>query len=90
MTYSAIKTGLIALTLALGIGAAQAGEAGKGEVAIFLTIKTQDGQRDALVELWDAHLKTKAEANISFIGSSSEINSLNIDVTSNSIWSVCH
>ncbi len=63
MTHTAIKTGLIALTMAFGIGAAQADDAGQNEVAVFLTIKTQDGQRDALVELWDAHLKTQAATN---------------------------
>lgn len=63
MTHSSIKTGLIALTFALGIGSAKADGTAQSEVAVFLTIKTQDGQRDTLVELWDAHLKTRVEDN---------------------------
>ena len=31
-----------------------------GEVALFLKIETQPGQRDALVNLWDAHLRSRA------------------------------
>ena len=33
------------------------------EIALFLTIKTQPGQRDALIALWDEHLKERAAAN---------------------------
>ena len=33
------------------------------EVALFLTIKTQPGQRDQLVALWEKHLKPRADAN---------------------------
>lgn len=32
-------------------------------VAVFLTITTQPGQRDALLALWDKHLRPRAEAN---------------------------
>ncbi|MEM9740990.1 MAG: antibiotic biosynthesis monooxygenase, partial [Pseudomonadota bacterium] len=39
---------------------AQAEEAPSGEVALFLTIETRAGQREALVGLWDEHLKTRA------------------------------
>lgn len=62
MTNSVIKTGLLALTFALSIGSAQADDAA-GDVAVFLTIKTQDGQRDTLIDLWDTHLKTRAQDN---------------------------
>ena len=31
-----------------------------GELALFMTIKTQSGQRDSLVALWDKHLKARA------------------------------
>ena len=33
------------------------------ELAIFMTITTQPGQRDALVALWDTHLKGRAVGN---------------------------
>ena len=42
---------------------AQAEDAARSEVALFLTIKTQDGQRDTLVGLWDKHLRARAAAN---------------------------
>ena len=35
----------------------------KAEVALFLTIKTHPGKRDALVALWEKHLKARAEEN---------------------------
>ena len=33
------------------------------ETALFLTIKTQPGQRDALVALWEKHLRSRAAEN---------------------------
>ncbi|MEL7025981.1 MAG: antibiotic biosynthesis monooxygenase [Pseudomonadota bacterium] len=63
MKYSAFKSVVLAMGLILGLGAAQAEDAPKGEVALFLTIKTQDGQRDTLVDLWDKHLKMRAADN---------------------------
>lgn len=30
------------------------------ELALFMTVKTQPGQRDALVALWDQHLRPRA------------------------------
>lgn len=33
------------------------------DVALFLTIRTQPGQRDALIALWDKHLKDRAADN---------------------------
>lgn len=33
------------------------------EVALFLTIKTQPGKREALLALWDKHLKPRADEN---------------------------
>lgn len=50
-----------AVTVALGISSAQAEDISSAEVALFLTVKTQPGQRDALVDLWDQHLKVRAE-----------------------------
>lgn len=63
MTRSTFKTGLLAVAFTFGMTGAQAGDAEQSEVALFLTIKTQDGQREALVDLWDAHLKDRAAAN---------------------------
>lgn len=63
MTTSALKTSLLTLAIALGIGAAQAESPAKDHVALFLTIKTQEGQRDALVALWNTHLKMRAQDN---------------------------
>ena len=51
----------LAVTIALGISSAKAEDISSGEVALFLTVKTQPGQRDALIDLWDTHLKTRAE-----------------------------
>lgn len=51
----------LAITFALGLSSAQAEEISSAEVALFLTVKTQPGQRDALVDLWDQHLKVRAE-----------------------------
>ncbi|KAJ56415.1 hypothetical protein ACMU_05580 [Actibacterium mucosum KCTC 23349] len=33
------------------------------DLALFMTIKTQPGQRDALVVLWDKHLRPRAAAS---------------------------
>ncbi len=33
------------------------------ELAIFLTVRTKPGQRDALKALWEQHLKARAAAN---------------------------
>ena len=33
------------------------------EVALFLTIKTQPGQRDQFVALWEKHLQSRAQEN---------------------------
>ena len=64
MIIDTIKNGLLALAVAgTLITGVQAGETSKGDVALFLTIKTQPGQREALVELWDKHLKTRAAEN---------------------------
>lgn len=63
MTKPAIKAGLLAFAVALSITTAQAEEVLANEVALFLTIKTQPGQRDELVALWDKHLKTRAAEN---------------------------
>lgn len=51
-----------ALTLAalLCTPMAIAEEVPSGEVALFLTIETQPGQRETLVGLWDEHLKARA------------------------------
>ena len=59
-----------AVTVALGISSAQAEDISSAEVALFLTVKTQPGQRDALVDLWDQHLKARAEedtVNVDYI-----------------------
>lgn len=56
-----LKPAVLATALGLCVTAAQAGDKTSGEVALFLTIETQPGQRDALVALWDQHLKTRAE-----------------------------
>ncbi|NRB00651.1 MAG: hypothetical protein HRU32_12660 [Rhodobacteraceae bacterium] len=58
MTKTPLTTA--ALTLAAVLCAPQVHAEQKGEVALFLTIETQPGQRAALVDLWDAHLKTRA------------------------------
>lgn len=57
----------LAVTLALGLSTAQAEEMSSGEVALFLTVKTQPGQRGALVDLWDTHLKARAEEDTAHI-----------------------
>ena len=55
-----LKITALAAVTALGLAATQAQAEPTGEVALFLTIKTLPGQRDALVSLWDAHLKDRA------------------------------
>jgi len=62
-----LKSAFVALIFAFGLSAAVAEDTASGEVALFLTIKTQPGQRDALVALWDAHLKTRAEENAAHV-----------------------
>lgn len=61
------KTGFLALAFAASMTAAQSEEMTTSEVALFLTIKTQPGQRDALVALWDEHLKTRVADNIDHV-----------------------
>ncbi|MEM7521370.1 MAG: antibiotic biosynthesis monooxygenase [Pseudomonadota bacterium] len=63
MNSSILKAGFLALALAASMTSVNADELQSGEVALFLTIKTQPGQRDALVALWDKHLKTRAAQN---------------------------
>lgn len=58
-----LKPAFIALVLAIGTIPAQAEDARSGELALFLTIETQPGQRDTLVALWDEHLRTRAADN---------------------------
>lgn len=70
MIQSIFKTAAIAATLALSLSTGQAQDISSGEVALFLTVTTQPGQRDALVDLWDTHLRTRAEedeAHISYV-----------------------
>lgn len=61
MTTPTVKSAAIALAALLIAPLAQAEETPSGEVALFLTIETQPGQRDALVGLWDEHLRTRAD-----------------------------
>ena len=63
MIKTALKLTALAAVVAFGLTTAQAEEKPAGEVALFLKIKTQPGQRDALVALWDKHLKTRAADN---------------------------
>ena len=63
MTYSTLKAATLACALVFGVTPALAGDGNHGEVALFLTIKAQDGKRDTLVDLWDKHLKTRAAEN---------------------------
>lgn len=70
MTMTTFRTAAFALAALLSAPLAHAEENTSGEVAVFLTIETQPGQREALVELWDAHLKTRAaedEVHIDYI-----------------------
>lgn len=60
MLIPTLKAATLASVIAFGATAAQTQEAPKGEVALFLTIKTQPGQRNALVDLWETHLKNRA------------------------------
>jgi len=63
MMKTILKTVSLAAILALSMSTAQADDVSTGEVALFLTIKTQPGERDTLVALWDAHLKDRAAEN---------------------------
>lgn len=63
MKKTVLKAGLLAMAITVSLATAQAEETTTSEVALFLTIKTQPGQRDALVSLWDKHLKTRAAKN---------------------------
>ncbi|MEO1734363.1 MAG: antibiotic biosynthesis monooxygenase [Pseudomonadota bacterium] len=63
MRLFALKTAVLALTFISTLGMAEAGETTNGEVAVFLSVKTIEGQRDTVVKLWDAHLKTRAQDN---------------------------
>ena len=67
MKNSVLKTGLLALAFAASMTTAQAEEKPASELALFLTITTQPGQRDALVALWDEHLKTRAAENVDHV-----------------------
>ncbi len=55
-----LKTAAFALAVLLSTPLAHAEGNYSGEVAVFLTIETQPGQREALIGLWDAHLKSRA------------------------------
>ncbi len=55
-----LKRAAFALAALLGGPVAHAEDMPSGEVALFLTIETQPGQREALVDLWDEHLKSRA------------------------------
>ncbi len=63
MIKHTLKLAALAALVVLGLTTAQADEMPTGKVALFLKIKTQPGQRDALVALWDEHLKTRAAEN---------------------------
>ncbi|MEM7472006.1 MAG: antibiotic biosynthesis monooxygenase [Pseudomonadota bacterium] len=67
MINSVLKPAVFAALLALVPIEGQAEDMPTGEVALFLTIKTQPGQRDALVALWDEHLKTRASENVDHV-----------------------
>jgi len=41
----------------------QHSEVPMAEIALFLTVKTQPGRRDALLALWDKHLRDRAAEN---------------------------
>lgn len=60
MTTTKFRTATFALVALLSAPLAYAEETPSGEVAVFLTIETQPGQREALVALWDEHLKSRA------------------------------
>ena len=60
MLTSTVKLATLATIAALGLTPALADDMSSAEVALFLTIKTQPGQRDTLVALWDDHLKSRA------------------------------
>mgnify|MGYP001796104568 CR=1 FL=1 len=60
----------LATVLALNVTSAQAQDTSQGEVAVFLTITTQPGQREVLVDLWDAHLRDRAaedDSHVSYV-----------------------
>jgi quinol monooxygenase YgiN len=54
------KTMAFALAALFCASVVHAEETTSGEVALFLKIETQPGQRDTLVDLWDEHLKSRA------------------------------
>lgn len=60
MTKATLKAIAVTLATLIGAPATHAEDTSTGEVALFLTIETQPGQREALVGLWDEHLKTRA------------------------------
>lgn len=65
-----LKTATVTLAVALFAAVANAEEKPSGEVALFLKIETQIGKREALVSLWDEHLKVRAaedEVHIDYI-----------------------
>jgi quinol monooxygenase YgiN len=57
-TIQKVTTFALATLICASLGHAE--DVPSGEVALFLTIETQPGQREALVGLWDKHLKTRA------------------------------
>ena len=63
MIKSVCKAAILAATIAVSAPVTQAADLSGSEVALFLTIKTQPGQRDTLVALWDEHLKTRTAEN---------------------------
>lgn len=70
MISQTLKTACLGAALAFCAMDVQAQDATSGEVALFLTIETQAGQRDALVTLWEAHLRSRAAedaAHISYV-----------------------
>ncbi len=60
MTINLLKSTAVTVAMLLSATTAYADEVSSGEVALFLKIETQPGQRDALVNLWDAHLRSRA------------------------------
>ncbi len=62
-----LKATALACIFALGSSFANAEETTSGEIALFLTVKTQPGQRDALVALWEKHLMTRAADDASHL-----------------------
>ena len=60
MTKTTFKVAAVTIAALACAAVAQTEEMSSKEVALFLTIETQSGKREALVGLWDEHLKTRA------------------------------